>query len=368
MGQPAFELKELIRKENVACFSSNYTLFGDMSSRVMRTLARFTPEMEVYSIDEAFLDFSNMPFGLFEYAREIKATLKKNVGVPVGIRIGETKVLAKVANHIAKKHPDFKDKGVFVLDPEVRERVLSEFAIEDVWGIGSRFAHRLHSVGVKTAGDFTSLPEHWVKKEMSVVGLRIYRELKGQSCLPLELFSKARKQIITSRSFPTAITKFESVSEAVSNFAAKCAFKLRSETTAANLVTVFIGTNRFDSKRPYYSNSVTLTLPIAANDGPTIIRYALQGLKLIYKPEFGYKKAGVLVSGIIPEGARQTSLFEQPDEKKQAAMEAMDRLNSYMGNEKVKIASQGFDRSWGLKAERLPDCYTTRWDQLIRIK
>ena len=366
MGQPLFELKELIKKHKVQYFSSNYALFDSMSGRVMRTLSKFTPIMEVYSIDEAFLDLSHMPFNLGEYAQEIQYTLRKNMGIPVGIGVGQTKVLAKVANHIAKKHPSYKSKGVFVLEPEERSQILAEFPIEEVWGIGSQHAKRLWAAGVKSAFDFTQLPENWVKKEMSIVGLRLLRELKGQSCLPLEVFAKARKNICTSRSFPKDLESKSILSEAVSNFAAKCAFKLRKEKSCAGVVTVLIGTNRFHGTT-YYSNSLTLTLPVAANDTSTIIHYALKGLNTIFRPGYKYKKAGVLVSNIVPEANIQGSLFESQNENKSKAMQVVDRLNSYMGSEKIKIASQGFDKSWKLKAEHMPGCYTTRWDQLITI-
>lgn len=366
MGQPFFELKELIRKHKVEYFSSNYTLFADMSGRVMRTLAKFTPSMEIYSIDEAFLDLSNMPYDLEEYAQEIRHTLRKNIGIPVGIGVGQTKVLAKIANHISKKYPEYKEKGVFILKPEMRDAVLAEFPIEEVWGIGRQHTKRLLSAGVKTALDFTELPESWIKAEMSVVETRLYRELKGQSCLPLEEFAKTRKNICTSRSFPKSVESKSILCEAVSNFAAKCAFKLRKEKTCAGVVTVFVETNRFDTNS-YYSNSLVLALPVASNDTSTLIHYALKGLNCIFQAGCAYKKAGVLVSSIVPAANLQGNLFEAPSERKVKAMKVMDKLNAYMGSEKVKIAAQGFNKAWQLKAERMPQCYTTRWDQLMTI-
>lgn len=365
MGEPAFQYKDMFEKHQVAVYSSNYTLYGDMSARVMNTLARFTPEIEVYSIDEAFLNLQGIQKDLDAYGRDIRYRVRRNTGIPVGVGIGPTKVLAKAANHIAKKHPYFRDKGVFVFNEQIREAVLKEFAIEDVWGIGSRHAERLRRQRVKTAYEFTQLPEAWVKKEMAIVGVRLQKELQGIPCLELELVSSAKKNICTSRSFGSMTDDLGVLSEAVSTYAARCAFKLRKDRTCACLLTVFINTNHFRSDLGQYSNSFTLQLKEASNDSRTLVAAALTGLNRLYREGYQYKKAGVIVSGIVPQDQVQQDIFHS--EKKDGLMQLVDKLNAQLGREKVKLAAQGFGRSWKLRQEKLSPCYTTRLGDVICI-
>jgi DNA polymerase V len=367
MGQPAFEVKDLIEKHNIAVFSSNYTLYGDMSERVMTTLRRFTPNLEVYSIDEAFLDLRGMDWDLQEYGDQIKAAVFKNQGIPTCVGIAPTKALAKVANYQAKKNPLHKKRGVFLINESNREQILKDFPIEEVWGIGSRHAARLQAQKCFTALDFTNLPEHWVKKEMAVVGLRLQKELKGIPCLSLELVQQAKKNICTSRSFGKDSTELSTLREAVSCYASRCSFKLRRDKTCAAAVTVFINTNYFKPGLPQYGNSQTILLPEASSDSIVIIKAALKGLKMIFKEGFSYKKAGVIVSEIVPEHQVQKDLFA-PAPVDSPLMKILDKLNSRYGQEKVRVASQGFGRSWHLRQEKLSPCYTTRLSEIISVK
>ena len=366
LGQPTFEFKDLVEKHNIVLFSSNYTLYGDMSNRVMEGLRSFTPHLEVYSIDEAFLDFSRMPYDLEEYGMRIRCTIRKNTGIPVSVGIAPTKTLAKLANHIAKKYPQYKKKDLFIVDLGNREKVLQEFPVEEIWGIGSRHAERLHKQGIKSAYDFTQLPEQWVKEHMSVLGLRLQKELLGQKCLSLELVQAAKKGMCTSRSFPKKVTELGELKEAVSTHASRCAEKLRRQKSCANQVTVFINTSRFNEPAKLYSNSITLTLPAASGSTMKIVQYALKALRKIYRSGYDYKKAGVFVSGIVPDHQVQQNLFE-PAANDSLLMKTMDKLNARFGSGKVLVASAGTKKEWKLKREMLSPHYTTCLTDVIKV-
>lgn len=367
MAQPTFQIAALLEKNAVAVYSSNYVLYGDMSRRVMSTLARFTPEVEIYSIDEAFLGLHGFAVDLTEYARLIRRTVFKNTGIPVGIGIAPTKVLAKTANHYAKKRPE--DEGVLVLDHEKKiEAALRSFEIDAVWGIGRKYAAMLKAFHVKTAWDFIQMPDPWVQKKMTIVGLRIKKELEGISCLEMEAMPTARKGICTSRSFGTPQTELEPIREAVADFAHKCACKLRQQKTCAGVVMVFIHTNGFNPNDPQYAPSSVHRLAVATNSSIELIKYSLSALESIYKKGYRYKKAGVLVSDIVPENRVQCSLFDTTDRLKQAAaMQAMDQINARFGQNAVRIAAQGSGTRWKPRQERLSPCYTTRWQDIITI-
>ncbi|WP_224995300.1 Y-family DNA polymerase [Cesiribacter sp. SM1] len=368
MGAPAFQIRELVEQHNIKVFSSNYTLYGDMSGRVMQTLRTFSPNVEVYSIDEAFLDVAGLPEGLDEWAQRLRTTVRKNVGIPVGVGIGPTKVLAKVANWLAKKHPDYKKEGVFVLREEVREQVLKEVPIAEVWGIGRKHAERLKQKEVFSALDFiTKLPESWVKQHMSVVGQRLQRELKGQSCLSLELMAQAKQNICTSRSFADMLEDVELIKEAVSTHASRCAFKLRRDGSCAGAITVFLHTNRFKVNDLQYANAQTLLLPQASADSRVLVKAAMRGLEMIYKKGYRYKKAGVIVSQIVPRQQVQQDLFACSSENPEL-MKVVDKLNGRYGQEKVRVAALGYKKGWHLRREHLSPCYTTNLREVLKVK
>jgi len=369
MGEPAFKLKELIETQNVAVFSSNYTLYGDMSQRVMNTLASFTPDIEIYSIDEAFLGLHGFAYvDLMEYARKIRKTTIRNTGIPISLGIAPTKTLAKMANHIAKKQP--QHQGVYMIASEnQRIDALKNFEIGEVWGIGRQYGKLLTRYGISSAYDFTRMPAGWVRQHMSVVGLRTQKELLGIPCIDLEHSAPPKKAIATTRSFGEMQTDLGYMSEAVASFAASCAHKLRKQQSVAQVVMVFAHTNYFRDDLPQYSASKTITLPVPTSSTIELLHYALTALKSIYRPGYRYKKAGVIVSGISTNQHIQASLFDSIDRKKHnKLMITIDKLNDKYGRNTVKVAAQGTGRKWRLRQERISPMYTTRWDDIITVK
>ncbi len=368
MGVPAFEIKELIKQHNIFVFSSNYTLYGDMSNRVMTLLGEYAPEMEIYSIDEAFLFFYGFEYyDLTEYSKQIVKHVTKGTGIPISIGIAPTKTLAKMASKLAKKVP--ANKGVFVMDTEDKINTsLKEFPIEDVWGIGRQYAELLKKNNVNTALDFINKPKGWIQKNLTVVGLRMWNELHGEPQIEWELEPPPKKNICTSRSFGSMLTEYEPIAEALSNYAARCGEKLRKQNGCANAIMVFLHTNQFRKDLPQYAKNIVIKLPVASNSNMELIHYALQGLKRIYKKGYHYKKVGIIVSEIVPDNAVQQNLFYVGDRAKQnSIMETIDVLNSKMGRDKVRIASQGFNRIWKLKQEQLSPCYTTRMKDIFTV-
>jgi DNA polymerase V len=368
MGEPAYKLKELIETNQVHVFSSNYVLYGDMSHRVMTTIGQFAPELEIYSIDEAFLlldGFENID--LKEFGEKVVRTTIRNTGIPVSMGIASTKTLAKVANKFAKKYKAYN--GVCVIDTdEKREKALKLTKIGDVWGIGRQFSKKLEYYSVNTAWDFTQRTKSWVRHTLGVVGERTWLELRGTPCIEMDR-ATSKKSICTSRSFGEKLTELAPVSEAVANFAAACAEKLRNQHSYANVLMVFIQTNPFATNQPQYSNQAVIQLPVSTNDTTELINFALQGLKSIFREGYRYKKAGIIVSEIVPERPMQADLFDtRKREKYNKVMSVMDSLNTSYGKQKVKIAAQGFDRKWKLKNEKLSPCYTTSLSDIIVVK
>ncbi|MFC1490526.1 Y-family DNA polymerase [Candidatus Latescibacterota bacterium] len=364
MGVPAFKIAPLIRRENVAVRSSNYALYGDMSQRVMNTLSQFAPEMEVYSIDEAFLDFSGFAkSGLTEYGHKIRNTVRQWTGLPVSIGIAETKTLAKIANKIAKKSK--KVGGVFDLTASpYLEKALSITDVGDVWGVGRRYAKFLRKYGIENALDLSRAEDSWVKKHMSVVGLRMVRELRGIPCISMESAPPAKKEICVSRSFGKPVRSLLEMQEAVSVYTTRAAEKLRAENSAAGVIMVFMMTNRFKDE-PQYSRSTIVELPVQTDCTQELIRYALQGVEKIFRRGYSFKKAGVVLARIVPENQIQTDLF---DTRNRAAskklMNALDAVNVRMGRDTLKYAASGLARNWKTLAEKRSPRYTTRWSEL----
>jgi len=368
MGAPAFQLRDFIEEHQVAVFSSNYTLYGDMSNRVMRTLQSFTEHLEIYSIDEAFLDLRGFTLtDLGAYGHRIIQTVQQHTGIPVSIGIAPTKALAKVANKLAKKYRGYQ--GVCLIDTEEKRiKALQHTVIQDVWGIGRQHSRKLQAVGIQTAYEFTLHPASWVRRHLTVTGERLWKELNGHSCLELELMPQPKKQICTSRSFGTPLTTFEELFEAVAHFTASCAAKLRRQHTCAGSIVVFIRTNPFNEQAPQYLNSTRLSLPVPTCDTVTLITYAKQLLKELYRPGFTYKKAGTILTDIIPDSPIQGKLFEIIDTSRQhRLLNTDDTLNERYGHDKVRIAAQGYGRKWKLKSERLSPCYTTNLEDIITI-
>ncbi|MBK8807346.1 MAG: Y-family DNA polymerase [Bacteroidales bacterium] len=365
MGEPAFKRKEFMEQNNVTVFSSNYTLYGDLSNRMMKTLQNFSPNVEVYSIDEAFVSLEGITANTEDYAHKIKATIHKHIGIPVGVGVAETKTLSKIANKIAKKN-----NGVCVIDSETKkEWALRNTLIADVWGVGRQYAKKLNSIGIITAYDFTKLDSAWIRKNMSVVGLRTKEELLGTPCIAMEMNLQPKKNIATTRAFGKKLSDVNIISEAVSTHAVRCAEKLRRQKSRAQYITIFIHTDPFSQTEKYVYKSKTLTLAIASNNNSDLVKYAIHGLKELFEPKLLYKKVGVIVSGISDEMQVQGSLFEGMNDKKRDTVSIItDQLNFRFGKDVVKLAVQGNNPDWKLRQEKLSPHYTTRWNELLKVK
>lgn len=361
MGVPAFQIKELVSAHRVAVFSSNYTLYGDMSGRVMSILAEEAPEIEVYSIDEAFIDLSGIqdPAAV---GHSLTGRIIRGTGIPVSLGIAPTKTLAKTANKFAKKYPGYR-RVCLIDSEEKRIKALQATKIGEVWGIGHRLAERLEEQGVQTAYDFTQLPCSRVRKQMTVTGERIWKELRGIPCIDLESAPAPRKQICTSRSFGKMAEDFDTVSEAVATYAASCARKLRQEGSYAASLMVFIHTNNFREDLPQYWRNTVMHLPVPTADTLEIVHYAREGLRKIFQAGYRYKKAGVIITEIT-RGA-QLGLFDTTDRlKRERLMQAIDRINGKHGRH-VRLAAEGTGREWKLK--QLSRHYTTDMNEIITI-
>lgn len=370
MGTPAFQILDEIHRYGIGVYSGNQNLYGDMSCRVMSLLSNYSPNIEVYSVDESFLDFSGFDnIDLNEYTRSMIRTVTKGTGIPVSAGVAGTKTLAKVANKFAKKYPAYK--GVCIIDDEEkREKALKLTDIGDVWGIGSGYQRKLERFNVNTAYDFSRMPVAWVRKEMTVFGERVWKELNGESCLDLDQIIPRKKQICTSRSFGTTIYGYSDMEEAVATFAEMCAVKLRKQHSCAFSLLVFVGCtedSRFGSHA--FLNSV-VKLMVPSNITTDIVRHALIALKNIYRKGVGYKKAGVIVMDLVPDDAIQQNLFYKEDrEKLSRLMEAIDELNSKGIKKQVNLAVQGTGvRKWKLRQEHLSPCYTTQLSDVLTIE
>lgn len=367
MGEPYFKAKPLIQKHGVQVFSSNYELYGDMSDRVMNVLSELAPQTEVYSIDECFLDFSAWPSkDLLQHGQFIRQRVKQWTGIPVSIGVAPTKTLAKAANKLAKKADGVK----LLRETKEIDALLENLDVGDLWGIGKQYAKFLKSNKINTALALKQAKDGWVKKHLTIVGLRLVYELRGISCLSLESVAPAKKSICNSRSFGKPVNCLSDLEEAVSTYAARCAEKLRKQQSATALLQVFIHTNNFNQHQPQYSNSQTIRLPVASDNTIEIIHYALIALRMIYKEGYAYKKAGVIMMDLVPKAHIQLNLFDEVERMKQdKAVTALDTINNRMGQNTVKLAIQGNSQktSWQMERKHLSPCYTTKWDELWTI-
>ncbi|MBF9252501.1 Y-family DNA polymerase [Pontibacter sp. 172403-2] len=369
MGKPLFEVQKLIEQHHVQVFSSNYELYGDMSARVVETLSQFSPHVEVYSIDESFLDLGDFyKTDLVAYARTIKETVKLWTGIPVAVGVGPTKTLAKLANRISKKSK--RADGALVLTDEYHIReALKRTEAGDVWGIGHRYAKKLQSYRVHTAWDLRNVTDAFAKKHLTVVGLRTVKELRGEPCQDLEMVPPPKKNICTSRSFGAAITQVEEIEEALSTHVVRCATKLRKQKSRAGAMTVFCMTSRFAAEGELYSNCRTVYFDTPTDSEPELIRYALKALREIYRPGFRYRKTGLLLLDLVPSSSLQLSLLDTVDREKHAMlMQTLDGLRERFGHSAVGYAAQGTEQRWKLRQERLSPCYTTRLSDLLRVR
>lgn len=368
MGVPEFEIRPLLRTHHVRVFSSNYTLYGDMSQRVMETLEQFCPDSEVYSIDEAFLSLSGFTSrNLTEYGRTMQATVKRWTGIPVSVGIAETKTLAKIANRVAKRTPD--TGGVFdLLAYPDRDALLGRIAVHDVWGIGVNHARFLAQHGITTALQLRQVDDQWIRSHMGIVGLRLVMELRGVSCLELEQCPAPKQSLTCSRAFGTSVSTLNEMEEAISSYASRVAEKLRSERLAATVLTVFLTTNKFKDG-PQYSNALTTKLPVATDNTHELIRSALQGIRKVYRDGYRYKKAGVVLMGLIPVNQVQADLFDRHDRvRSKRLMLALDAVNKQWGSGTLQYATSGITKKWKTQFQHRSPSYTTHWDELPVVK
>ena len=368
MGDPFFKIRDIVERHNVAVFSGNMALYGDMSQRVRWVLEDFAPAIEVYSIDEAFLDLRGMEGVDFDtYAKTISAECWRLTSIPVSVGIAPTKTLAKIASKLCKQYPRLRG-GCYMHRPQDIEKVLKKFPIEDVWGIGRKTSVKLHAMGIKTAWDYTLLPEYAVRKMFALSGLRTWRELRGEPCIEFEDGFEAKQSICVSRSFAKEIDDIEVLSEQIANFASSMAEKLRQQKSVTSEMTVFAYTNRFKTDTPQtYGNSI-VHFPQPVNDQRTIVAAAVSAAYELYKSGYAYKKAGVVATHIMQECDVVKSLFddEQTTEREQKLTAVLDVINGTFGRGMVKFAVQGTGRIKSSSENQSPH-YTTLWDDIPKV-
>ncbi len=349
MGEPYFKAKDIIIKNKVEVFSSNYSLYGDLSRRVMRTLKRFNSAIEVYSIDEAFLDLSNfLDDEVEKVGREIRETVLKWTGIPTSIGIAKTKTLSKVANHIAKK----KKSGVTsLIGIENIDPILEKVEINDVWGVGRQLTKFYHKNGIYNAKQLKNKSNTWIKKNSNVLGSRTAMELRGVPCIDLETTQSKRKSCVVSRSFGQRIEKYQELKEAVANYCLNASEKIRSESLIAKSITVFVRTSPFQSRFGYYSNSKTIDFAISTNNSIEIVKTALVALDSIFKNGYRYQKAGVMLTGLSNEDGSKNLFSSEKDEKIKGLMRSIDNTNYRYGRSTLSLASAGVQKRWNMRRE-----------------
>jgi DNA polymerase V len=373
MGTPWFQMEALARKHGIQAYSSNYTLYGDMSNRVVQVLRSFTPNLEVYSIDESFLQIETVLKqyqDTIELGQRIKQQVKDTTGLPVCVGMGASKTLAKLANHLAKKYKQFS--GVCDVNAMRKEELyqwMSETEVGEVWGVGRQIAKKLKAQGIHSVFDLLQASPQAMRQQFGVVMERLCYELRGTSCLKLEEVAPAKQQIIASRSFGKLVTSQTELAQSVATHAARAAEKLRSQDSVTGALTVFIQTNPFKQHEPQHHQSITIPLADASDNTLTLTNAALAGLKQIYQPHFRYKKAGVILNLISPKPTIQQSLFEDIESKGKSAglMKAVDQINTRFGNAVIRSAAAGTNGSkeaWQMRSNNKSPNYTTKWDEL----
>lgn len=361
MGQPWFEVKALAEEHGILALSSNYALYADMSNRVMSILHEFTPHQEVYSIDESFLELTGIQ-NLKSISYQIKQKVMKCTGIPVCVGIGPTKTLAKLANHIAKKHP--RSKGVFNfndLNESQKDSLLGKISVGEVWGIGRRLSQRLASYNVVTVQDLKLAHTATLRAQFRVVIEKTQRELCEHSCIELTEVEPAKKQIVSSRSFGQMVTDLNALKDAVSLFTANACQKLRAQNSHASMIQVFLCTNRFRPELPQYNPCISVPLPQPSNDTVHINRWADYLVGKMFKEGYQYKKAGIMLSEISASTHRQMDMWEPQEQADTNLMRTLDAINTRYGRGTVTVSTQGAYKSWQMKQERKSPNYTTDW-------
>jgi len=369
MAVPWFQIKGLAKRHGIIALSSNYTLYADISNRVMRLLTQYSPDQEIYSIDECFLDLSGMS-DLTEYAQTIRGTIKQCVGIPVCIGIAPSKTLAKLANHVAKKQKQFHSVCDFnALTARMLDNLLAKIGIGEVWGVGRRSAERLQQMGIATVLELKCSPAKRVRAEFGVVMERIVAELNGEACIGLDEITPPRQQIICSRSFGVPVSSLADLEQAIIAYTTRAAEKLRAQHSVAGGIQVYIRTNphKTDSQ---YQPTILLPLVEPTNDTRLLCRAALDGFRQIYRSGYAYQKAGVMLTEIIAVAARPRTLFDDVAAQQRSAvlMETLDRINRRMGNGTMQLLGEGTRKSWAMRRGNVSQCYTTEWDELAVVR
>jgi DNA polymerase V len=367
MGEPWFKCQEIARKHHVQGLSSNYALYADMSNRVMTILRDFSPNQEVYSIDECFLDLTGF-HNLRSYGQEMRSRILKWTGLPVCVGIGATKTLAKLANHCAKKMPEFNGVCDFGQFTELElNALLKKIDVGEVWGIGRRITARLISLGINTAYDLKHADPEYLRQQFSVVIAKTVSELNGTVCIELEEISPPRKQILSTRSFGRPVRDYNSLAEAITLYMSRAAEKLRDQHSVAGTLHVYIRTNPHKPDDAQYANGMTISLPSPTDDTIRLVNVALWILRRLYTRGYNYAKAGVYLSDIAPRTSVQIDLFTEarPANRSQNLMGTIDRINAKMGRDSIKLASEGINYAWKMRSSRKSPNYTTSWDELI---
>jgi len=365
MGEPYFKVKELVKKKNVYIFSSNYALYGDLSRRVMKTLKSFSDKIEIYSIDEAFIDLSHVQDKEIEnYGKEIRERILRWTGIPTSVGISNTKTLSKVANHIAKKNKS----GVIYLKENIDE-YLKNFYISDIWGVGKQLSKLYIKNGIDTAYKLKNISNSWVKKSTNVSGAKTVMELRGISCINLETHETKRKSCCVSRSFGKKVESLEKLQESVTTHCLNAAEKIRHDNQITRSITIYIRTSPFDQNKKYYSNSMTIDLPVATSNSLELVKAAINGLKKIYKYGHLYQKTGITLSKLTESSENELNLLAPIlENKSQTLMKAIDFTNAKYGRNAISIAQAGINNSWKMKREHFSRIDTASFDFLPKIR
>ena len=368
MGAPIFKWDAFCKDKDITVLSSNYPLYGDMSSRVMKILGQFTPDIEVYSIDEAFLQFKGFKAcDLTSYAMQIRHRILKWTGIPTCVGVAPTKSLSKVANKIARKFPK-QLNGVYVIDTEEkRQKALRWIGIDSVWGIGRGFHKQLNNKGCKTAMDFLNLPDAWVRKNFGSTGFKLKKDLEGIPQIQLDEPTN-KKAIATTRSFDFTYDDIDYIKERISTFAICCAEKLRKQGSSCYVIYVNLQSNKHKKDEPQHRESRVVSLPYPTDSSLIISKEAVRLATQIFKKGIKYKRAGVMVMGLVPTHNQQLQMFDHEDPKHKPLMSTIDRLNEKYAAHKVKLANQDLKRTWKMRQERLSPKYTTNINDIIVVK
>ncbi|EDB0907296.1 Y-family DNA polymerase [Salmonella enterica] len=372
MGDPYFKQKDLFRRYGVVCFSSNYELYADMSSRVMSTLEAMSPRCEIYSIDEAFCDLTGVRNCrvLQEFGQELKDAVYQNTGLAVGVGIAQTKTLAKLANHAAKKWQRQTGGVVDLSNLDRQRKLMAALPVEEVWGVGRRISKKLEAMGIKTVLELADTDIRFIRKHFNVVLERTVRELRGEPCLELEEFAPVKQEIVCSRSFGERITDYDAMRQAICSYASRAAEKLRGEHQYCRFISTFVKTSPFALNEPYYGNSASVKLLTPTQDSRDIIAAATRSLDAIWKDGHRYQKAGVMLGDFFSQGIAQLNLFDDnaPRRGSEKLMEVLDHLNAKEGKGALYFAGQGIQQQWAMKREMLSPRYTTRYEDLLQVK